>query len=266
MRGRRRRRWSGRRGRARSVRLKDPCSSDYSFSDLTLAGSTALWWDFSTGNHVYCDDVFTALLPAPKGTWLGVCDGSEGDTYYEFAGDSIDRGDRRLLGLRGGLHGRKRQAASRRRLRRRGAARGRRQVKAVLPAVDFRSFLDAGNWRVAIDRAEERAHGLRRERQADLEGRRCRERHGRLDRRRARSSCSAAGRSTSTRRRVRDRPGRCRAERASRTSSVVSSSMPSDRRFTCCGSPTGAIAGSSPSRASRVHSRRPVSSTPSARR
>ena len=133
-----------------TVHLKDPCSSDYSYSDLTLAGSTAIWWDYSAGNHVYCDDVFTALLPAPKGTGLGVCDGSEGDTYYELAGDSSivaiadysvcesDCTDANGKLLPDGDYG----------VEVRRVVGGK--VKAVLPAVDFRRFLDAGNWRVAV--------------------------------------------------------------------------------------------------------------------
>ncbi len=133
-----------------TVHLKDPCSSDYSYSDLTLAGSTAIWWDYSTGNHVYCDDVYTASLPVPKAKGLGVCDGTEGDTYYEVAGDATvvaiadysvceaDCTDENGKLLPDGDYG----------------VEVRREVggnvKTMLPPVDFRRFLDAGNWRVAV--------------------------------------------------------------------------------------------------------------------
>ena len=69
------------------VDLKDGCSSDGVYSDLTLAGDTAIWWDWSSGNHVYCDDVFTASVATPKPHGLGICVGTMGDTYFEFAGD-----------------------------------------------------------------------------------------------------------------------------------------------------------------------------------
>jgi hypothetical protein len=62
------------------------CAPDIEFDSLTLAGSRVAWVDFNTGNHAYCDGVFTATLAAPKATNLGVCDGDQ-DLYWDFAGD-----------------------------------------------------------------------------------------------------------------------------------------------------------------------------------
>ena len=67
---------------AGAVAVAALANSDSSFNDLTLAGDTARWWDSSVGNHVCGDDAYA------NGKALGVCDGTEGDTYYEFAGDS----------------------------------------------------------------------------------------------------------------------------------------------------------------------------------
>ncbi len=133
-----------------TVHLQDPCSSDYSFSDLALAGSTAIWWDYSAGNHVYCDDVFTASLPVTKGKGLGICDGTEGETYYELAGDStvvaiadysVCESD--CTDANGNLLPDGDYAVEVRR-----AVGGK--AKTVLRPVDFRTFLDAGKWRVAV--------------------------------------------------------------------------------------------------------------------
>ena len=66
----------------------DPCDVPHVFQGLTLAGTTAVWWDYDTGNHVYCEDVYTASLAHPQAHGLGLCDGTEGDTYYDFAGDA----------------------------------------------------------------------------------------------------------------------------------------------------------------------------------
>jgi hypothetical protein len=133
--------WTPRTGK--SVHLKDPCSSDSSFNDLTLAGTTALWWDYSAGNHVYCDDVYA------NSKALGFCDGSQGDLYFAFAGDntlatvtdySVCQGDC-IDGngntLPDGDY---------------GVEVGRLKSGKVVPLlkpVDFRTFLDARNWRVA---------------------------------------------------------------------------------------------------------------------
>ena len=90
------------------------------------------------------------FIVGPEGHGLGVCDGSEGDTYYELAGDTTivaiadysvcesDCTDANGKLLPDGDYG----------VEVRRVVGGK--VKAVLPAVDFRRFLDAGNWRVAV--------------------------------------------------------------------------------------------------------------------
>jgi hypothetical protein len=131
-----------------------PCvspNSGHRYADLTLAGTTAVWWDYDTGNHVYCDDVYTTTLARPTaGHGLGICDGTEADTYYEFAGDNtlvaiVDytvcaadcTGDNGKL-LPDGNYGVEvtRVKAG--------------KVVRLLGPVDFRVFLDARNWRVAV--------------------------------------------------------------------------------------------------------------------
>lgn len=131
--------------------LKDPCSSQVVFSDLTLAGDTAIWWDYSAGNHVYCDDVYTASAASPKAHPLGICDGTMGDTYFEFAGDrslvaisdytvcEID-----CTGPQGGLLPNGNYSVEVMRLR------GSGRPAPVLTPHDFRVFLDARSWRVAV--------------------------------------------------------------------------------------------------------------------
>jgi hypothetical protein len=126
-----------------STRLKDRCSSDSSFNDLTLAGVNALWWDYSAGNHVYCDDVYA------NSKTLGLCDGTAGDVYYTFAGDNTlsaiadysvceqDCTDANGNLLPDGDYGV--EVA-----RLKGG-----KVAPLLKPVDFRTFLDARNWRVA---------------------------------------------------------------------------------------------------------------------
>jgi hypothetical protein len=127
----------------------DPCNDPYRFQDLTLAGTTAVWWDFDTGNHVYCSDVYTATIASPKAHPLGICDGTEGDTYYEFAGDgtivaiadySVCLAD--CVGNNGSLLPDGDYAVEVRSL-----VGGK--LRTVLPPVDFRRFLDAENRRVA---------------------------------------------------------------------------------------------------------------------
>lgn len=134
----------------RTVALKDTCSSDTAFDGLALAGDAAIWWDWSSGNHVYCDDVFTGSAARPKAAPLGLCDGSEGDTYYEFAGDrtltavadySVCEAD--CTDANGNLLPDGDYGVEVRRL-----VGGK--VVPVLKPVDFRRFLDAGNWRVAV--------------------------------------------------------------------------------------------------------------------
>ncbi|HST26561.1 MAG TPA: hypothetical protein VLJ76_11270 [Gaiellaceae bacterium] len=133
------------------VPLKDACSNDASYETLTLAGSTAIWWDYDAGNHVYCSDVYVTSLThvAPHG--LGVCDGTEGDTYYEFAGDrsivaaadySVCEAD--CTGANGKLLPDGDYGVEVRRLV------GHKLVPLLKP-VNFRTFLDAANWRVAVD-------------------------------------------------------------------------------------------------------------------
>ncbi len=130
--------------------LKDPCSSDTVYSGLKLAGDTAIWWDYSSGNHVYCDDVYTWSVTSPKAHALGICDGTMGDTYFELAGDrsivaivdyavceSDCTGDNGNL-LPDGNYG----------VEVRRVQTGK--VMRLLGPVDFRVFLDARSWRVAV--------------------------------------------------------------------------------------------------------------------
>jgi len=134
----------------RVVNLKDGCSNDASYEDLTLAGSTAIWWDYDSGNHVYCSDVYVSALARPGPHGLGVCDGTEGDTYYEFAGDgtvvavadySVCEAD--CVGPNGKLLPDGDYGVEVRRL-----VGGK--LVPFLEAVNFRTFLDARNWRVAV--------------------------------------------------------------------------------------------------------------------
>jgi len=140
--------WTPATGRA--VNLKDACGNDASYEGLTLAGPTALWWDWDSGNQVYCSDVFVSALahPAPHG--LHVCDGTEGDTYYLFAGDKTvvavadfsvcdnDCADANGKLLPDGDYG-----TEVRRLV------GGKLVPLLKP-VDLRTFLDARDWHVAV--------------------------------------------------------------------------------------------------------------------
>ncbi len=125
------------------MKLKDPCTSDATFQNLTLAGTTPIWWDQSAGNHVYCDDVYASSHA------LGVCDGTEGDTFYEFAGDRTVAAisdytvcDSDCTGAKGQLLPDGNYSVEVRRL-------VGRKVVTLLKPVDFRVFLDARNWRVA---------------------------------------------------------------------------------------------------------------------
>jgi hypothetical protein len=125
------------------TKLEDPCTSDGTFQNLTLAGGTAIWWDQSAGNHVYCDDVYA------NSRGLGLCDGTEGDTFYEFAGDATlatiadySVCDSDCVGDNGQLLPDGNYGVEVRRL-------VGRKVVALLKPVDFRVFLDARNWRVA---------------------------------------------------------------------------------------------------------------------
>ncbi len=130
--------------------LKDPCSADRSFVDLTLAGDTAIWWDYDSGNHVYCDDVYTASVASPKAHGLGICDGTMGDTYFELAGDrtivtvsdyTVCEAD--CVGDNGGLLPDGDYGVEVRRLH--GG-----KLATLLGPVDFRNVLDARNWHVAV--------------------------------------------------------------------------------------------------------------------
>jgi hypothetical protein len=131
--------------------LRDPCNADAKYQDLTLAGDTAIWWDYDAGNHVYCDDVYTASISSPKAKGLGICDGTMGDTYFELAGDrtivtisdytvceSDCTGDNGNL-LPDGDYGVE--------VRRRFPGG---KLVPILPATNFLRFLDARNWRVAV--------------------------------------------------------------------------------------------------------------------
>jgi hypothetical protein len=132
------------------VHIEDCGSSDAVLSDLTLAGSTAIWWDWSSGNHVYCDDVYIATIEHPKPHPLGICDGTMGDDYFGFAGDrtlvaindySVCESD--CVGPDGGLLPDGDYGVQVRRLR--GG-----KPATVLAGRNFRRFLDARNWRVAV--------------------------------------------------------------------------------------------------------------------
>jgi hypothetical protein len=140
--------WTPATGRA--LNLKDSCSNDASYETLTLAGSTAIWWDYDSGNHVYCSDLYVSSLAHPSAHGLNVCDGTEGDTYYEFAGDSTivavadfsvcqsDCTDANGKLLPDGDYG----------VEVRRLVGGK--LRPLLTPVDFRTFLDARNWRVAV--------------------------------------------------------------------------------------------------------------------
>jgi hypothetical protein len=132
------------------VHIEDCGSSDAVMSNLTLAGNTAIWWDWSSGNHVYCDDVYTATIEQPKPHPLGICDGTMGDDYFSFAGDrtlvtindySVCESD--CVGADGGLLRDGDYGVEVRRIR-----SGR--LATVLGPRDFRTVLDARNWRVAV--------------------------------------------------------------------------------------------------------------------
>jgi len=129
------------------TKLKDPCKSDVSYQNLTLAGPSAIWWDYSAGNHVYCDAIYR------DGKALDVCGGgSEGDVYYTLAGDATieavsdysvcesDCTDANGNLLPDGDYGVEV-----------GRLVGNKLVPIVKPT-DFAQFLDAGNWRVALIR------------------------------------------------------------------------------------------------------------------
>jgi hypothetical protein len=123
--------------------LRDCSSSNARIQGLTLAAGKTIWWDWSSGNHVYCDDVYR------DGHALGLCDGTEGDTYYQFAGDGTlvaiadytvceaDCTDANGNVLPDGDYG---VEVSR--------LVGSKAVPLLKP-VDFRVFLDARSWRVA---------------------------------------------------------------------------------------------------------------------
>jgi len=140
--------WTPATGRA--VKLTDGCSNDASYQSLTLAGSTAIWWDYDSGNHVYCSDVYVSSVARPAAHGLGVCDGTEGDTYYDLAGDNTlvaaadfsvcedDCTDANGKLLPNGDYGTEV-----------GLVVGGK-LRPLLRARDFRTFLDARNWRVAV--------------------------------------------------------------------------------------------------------------------
>jgi hypothetical protein len=130
--------------------LRDPCSADAKYQDLTLAGDTAIWWDYDAGNHVYCDDVYTASISRPKAQGLGICDGTMGDTYFELAGDRtiVTIGDYTVCeadctGDNGNLLPDGDYGVEVRRVK-------AGKVVRLLAPVDFRVLLDARGWRVAV--------------------------------------------------------------------------------------------------------------------
>jgi hypothetical protein len=130
-------------------RVEDCSSSDAVLQDLALAGGAAIWWDWSSGNHVYCDDVYRSR--GGKAHPLGICDGTEGDTYYELAGDStlvaisdysVCEAD--CTDANGNLLPDGDYAVEVRRL---GPDD---RLTTVLAPRDFRTFLDARGWRIAV--------------------------------------------------------------------------------------------------------------------
>ncbi len=124
-------------------RVPDCSSSDQVIQDLTLVGGLPMWWDWSSGNHVYCDDVYR------DGRGLDLCSGADADVYYEFAGDrtiaaivdySVCEAD--CTGANGELLPDGNYAVEV------AQVKGGKVVPLLSP-VDFRVFLDARNWRVA---------------------------------------------------------------------------------------------------------------------
>lgn len=134
----------------RLVDLRDPCKSYTQYVGLTLARDTAIWWDYDSGNHVYCDDVYTESVAHPTlARGLGLCDGTTADQYFRFAGDGnivtltdYTRCEANCIGPNGGLlpDG---NYDVRVRVLRAG------KLRTVLPPRNFRNVLDAGNWRIA---------------------------------------------------------------------------------------------------------------------
>jgi hypothetical protein len=59
---------------------------DLNVANLTIAGNRVVWTRYEFGNDAYCTAMLTATLAAPKPHDLGICDGSDGNEYYDFAG------------------------------------------------------------------------------------------------------------------------------------------------------------------------------------
>jgi hypothetical protein len=131
--------------------LHDPCKVQTQYVGLALAGDIAIWWDYDAGNHVYCSDVYKAPAANPRVAHaFGICDGTMGDEYFEFAGDrtlvavtnyTVCEAD--CTGANGQLLPDGNYGVEVRRLE-------NDRLTTILKPVDFRRFLDAGNWRVAV--------------------------------------------------------------------------------------------------------------------
>jgi hypothetical protein len=129
-------------------RVQDCSSSDAVLQDLTLAGGVAMWWDWSSGNHVYCDDVYAASEGKPRP--LGLCDGTTGDEYFAFAGDSSLRAisdytlcEADCTGAKGNLLPDGEYGTEVRLLM-------GDKLTTVLAPRDFRRFIDARDWHIAV--------------------------------------------------------------------------------------------------------------------
>jgi hypothetical protein len=129
-------------------RVQDCSSSDAVLQDLALAGGVPIWWDWSSGNQVYCDDVYTASGGKPRP--LGLCDGTMGNQYFSFAGDSSLRAisdytlcEADCTGANGNLLPDGEYGTEVRLLR--GG-----KLTTVLAPRDFRRFIDARDWHLAV--------------------------------------------------------------------------------------------------------------------
>jgi len=69
------------------------CAGPYArsahFRALTLAGVRAVWVNYTHDNFAYCEGPFTSTSRrlAPTSTRSGICDGTEGNYFWDFAGD-----------------------------------------------------------------------------------------------------------------------------------------------------------------------------------
>jgi hypothetical protein len=80
-----------REGRARVTTFGKPectgrASTDLNVVNLTIAGDQVVWTRYEFGNDAYCRAMLTATLAKPRPHDFGICDGMEGNQYYDFAG------------------------------------------------------------------------------------------------------------------------------------------------------------------------------------